>query len=85
MIKTYKRHMAIILIIAMMLACLPNMAYAIEIPDGYNQSSTAGDTVSSDVFISMETSNNGDNQGGDNNSGDNTDRKSTRLNSSHAL
>lgn len=72
MIKTYKRHMAIILIIAMMLACLPNMAYAIEIPDGYNQSSTAGDTVSSDVFISMETSNNGDNQGGDNNSGDNT-------------
>lgn len=75
-----KRYMAIILIIAMMLTCLPNMAYAIEIPKDYNQSSTAGDTVSSDVYMSIDKGdinedggNTGDNQGSEGKPGDKPD------------
>ncbi len=75
-----KRYMAIILIIAMMLTCLPNMAYAIEIPKDYNQSSTVGDTVSSDVYMSIDKGdidedggNTGDNQGSESKPGDKPD------------
>ena len=62
-----ERYLAIILIIAMILTCMPVTAFGLDIPAGYKENTESGSKISTNVYLTIsasEDADDGSNTGG---------------------
>ena len=68
-----ERYLAIILIIAMILTCMPVTAFGLDIPAGYKENTESGSKISTNVYLTISASEDADD--GSNTGGGDTSEK----------